>query len=109
MKIGSFTATADGFAGTLSTLILSCTLTLVPADASQSEHAPDYRVVVASRDEVREIGAGWKRTGDKAGAYVALQIDDPAFIRPLRANLFHDEGDTHVLMWNRPMRRDQSA
>jgi uncharacterized protein (DUF736 family) len=26
-----------------------------------------------------EIGAGWKRTGEKAGDYVSLQIDDPTF------------------------------
>src|SRR3546814_1147877 len=48
-----------------------------------------------------EVGAGWKRVGEKAGAYVAVQIDDPAFACPLRANLFQADARSHVLLWNR--------
>ena len=44
-----------------------------------------------------------KRVGDKAGAYVALLIDDPALLQPLRANLFQSDPRTHVLMWSRPL------
>ena len=43
-QIGRFTATADGFAGHLETLTLHMPLNLVPAEFSDAEHAPDYRV-----------------------------------------------------------------
>lgn len=106
MQIGTFTATADGFAGRLSLLTLDVELTLVAAENSDSESAPDYRVIAGQGGEAREIGAGWKRTGERAGAYVAVQIDDPIFVQPLRANLFQDAGNAHVLVWSRPSKRD---
>ena len=108
-QIGRFTATADGFAGHLETLTLHMPLNLVPAEFSDAEHAPDYRVFAGEGPYAVEIGAGWKRTGEKAGAFVALQIDDPAFIQPLRANLFKDSDNGHVLVWNRPAKRDDKA
>jgi uncharacterized protein (DUF736 family) len=80
-----------------------------PAEPSDAENAPDYRVH-AFDDEQRnrpEIGAGWKRTGEKAGEYVALLIDDPAFPQPIRANLFRDDdaGNAWSLHWSRPRDR----
>ena len=65
-------------------------------------------VLFEQGDEAREIGAGWKRTGERAGDYVALQIDDPSFVQPLRANLFNDDGTGHVLVWSRPSRHDKA-
>ena len=109
MQIGHFTATEDGFAGRLHTLALDMALTLVPAETSDSENAPDYRVMAGEGDDQREVGAGWKRVGEKAGAYVAVQIDDPAFVQPLRANLFQGGPATHVLLWNRPSRRESAS
>lgn len=109
MQIGHFAATADGFAGRLHTLMLDTALTLVPAEASDTENAPDYRVLAGGGDEAREVGAGWKRVGEKAGAYVAVQIDDPAFVQPLRANLFQADPASHVLQWNRPSRRESAS
>lgn len=106
-QIGQFTHTADGFIGHVRTLILDTELTLVPTDASDAENAPDYRIHLGADGDGPEVGAGWKRTGEKAGAYVSLLIDDPAFIQPLRANLFQaDRGKTFALLWNRPARRD---
>ena len=109
MQIGHFTATADGFAGRLHTLMLDTALTLVPAEASDTENAPDYRVLAGEGDDGREVGAGWKRVGEKAGAYVAVQIDDPAYVKPLRANLFQADPASHVLLWNRPSRRESAS
>lgn len=106
MRIGTFVAAEGGYAGHLHTLSLDIDLVLVPADPSDSENAPDYRIIAGEDDEAREIGAAWKRTGEKAGAYLTLQIDDPLFIQPLRANLFQGEGNAHVLVWSRPARRD---
>ena len=104
-QIGQFTRTETGFTGRLHTLILYREVTLVPATPSDSENAPDYRVHHGD-DDGPEIGAGWKRTGEKAGKYVSLQLDDPALGRPIRANLFQaDDEGAWVLQWNRPSRR----
>ena len=108
MKIGTFIAADGGLAGHLHTLTLDIDLTLVPADPSDSDNAPDYRVMAGEGDEAREVGAAWKHVGEKAGDYLSLQIDDPAFIQPLRANLFQDDGNRHVLVWSRPSRREKA-
>ena len=85
-QIGTFTRTKHGFTGRLRTLSLDIELALVPAEHSDTENAPDYRVHAGDEDGP-EVGAGWSRTGEKAGEYVSLQIDDPAFTQPIRANL----------------------
>lgn len=107
--IGTFTATTNGFEGRLQTLTLDAILRIAEAEPSDAENAPDYRVMVGEGDESYEVGAGWKRVGDKAGAYVALLIDDPAFTQPLRANLFKADSGNHVLMWSRPARREAAS
>ena len=109
--IGQFMRENDGFIGHLMTLTLHQDIIIVPAEPSDAENAPDFRVHVLdsmNNETGAEIGAGWKRTGEKAGDYVALQIDDPAFVQPLRANLFHDDGIGHVLVWSRPSRHDKA-
>ncbi|MDD9732811.1 DUF736 domain-containing protein [Mameliella sp. AT18] len=105
-QIGQFTRTKSGFTGRIQTLTFDCDLVLVPAEPSDTENAPDFRVHVGDGSGP-EVGAGWKRTGEKAGDYVSLQLDDPAFDRPIRANLFQldAETDTWTLQWNRPPKR----
>jgi uncharacterized protein (DUF736 family) len=107
-QIGQFAATEDGFAGSLRTVTLDVALTLVPAEPSDTENAPDYRVMMGDEADRIEVGAGWKRVGEKAGAYVAVQIDDPALPYPLRANLFQSDARLHVLLWSRPDKRKQA-
>ncbi len=107
--IGTFTATANGFEGQLQTLTLSTMLAIVDAEPSDTENAPDYRVMTGEGGEAHEVGAGWKRVGEKAGSYVALLIDDPAFTQPLRANLFQADNGNHVLMWSRASRREAAS
>ena len=109
MRIGTFVAADGGFAGHLHTLTLDIELVLLPTEPSDSENAPDYRAIAGSDDEAREVGAAWKRTGEKAGDYVAIQIDDPLFALPLRANLFKGENNSHVLVWSRPSLRDGAS
>lgn len=108
-QIGRFTATSDGFTGQLETLTLHIPLTLVPAEVSDAEHTPDYRIIAGEGPYAVEVGAGWKRVGEKAGAYVSVQIDDPSFIHPLRANLFQADASNHVLLWNRASRREAAG
>jgi uncharacterized protein (DUF736 family) len=104
--IGTFTATAHGFEGCLQTLTIDSALIIVPAEPGEADNAPDYRIMAGDGDSSFEVGAGWKRVGDKAGAYVAVLIDDPALVQPLRANLFQADPRTHVLIWSRPSRRE---
>ena len=109
-QIGQFTRQDTGFAGKLETFTLFRDVVIVPAEPSDAENAPDYRVHAS--DDVKaeagpEIGAGWKRTGERAGEYVAVLIDDPALPQPIRANLFRDDdaGNAWSLHWSRPRDR----
>ncbi|MCQ9156340.1 DUF736 domain-containing protein [Acidomonas methanolica] len=87
-QIGFFTRTSDGFAGRVRTLSLDAELTFMPAENNSAEHAPDYRIHLGEGDSALEIGAGWKRTGERAGEYVSVVLDDPSFMQPIRATLF---------------------
>lgn len=106
-QIGQFTREETGFVGRIHTLTLYRELIIVPAEPSDAENAPDYRILHGGDDGAPEIGAGWKRTGEKAGDYVSLQIDDPTFGHPIRANLFQSADDKSAwgLHWNRPPKR----
>ncbi|HLN24281.1 MAG TPA: DUF736 domain-containing protein [Patescibacteria group bacterium] len=106
--IGNFIRTADGFTGRLRTLTLDIDVTLVPAEHADAENAPDYRIHRGPGADGPEVGAGWKRTGERAGDYVALLIDDPTLTQPLRANLFQSDakGTAFALLWTRPAKRD---
>lgn len=106
-QIGNFIRTRNGFSGRLRTLSLDIELTIVPADHSDTENAPNYRIL-AGDEEGPEVGAGWTRSGEKAGEYVALQIDDPGFSQPIRANLFQSGSDRSAfhLLWTRPSKRE---
>jgi uncharacterized protein (DUF736 family) len=106
-QIGQFTRENSGFVGRIHTFTVYREVTVVPAEPSDAENAPDYRVHHGN-DEGPEIGAGWKRTGERAGGYIALVIDDPALPQPIRANLFRDDdaGNAWSLHWSRLAKRD---
>jgi uncharacterized protein (DUF736 family) len=111
-QIGTFTHDESGFIGHLTTLLLSQDVIIIEAAPSDAENAPQYRVHVfdgMNNEAGAEIGAGWKRTGEKAGDYVALLIDDPTFPHPIRANLFRDDdaGNAWSLHWSRPRDRGE--
>ena len=107
--IGQFIRENDGFIGHLTTLSLHQDIIIVAAEPSDAENAPDYRIHLGSDADGPEIGAGWKRTGEKAGEYVSLQIDDPTFGHPISANLFQSADDKSAwsLHWNRPPKRGE--
>jgi uncharacterized protein (DUF736 family) len=110
-QIGTFTRDEAGFIGHLTTLTLDQDVIIVAAEPSEAENAPQYRVHVfdgMNNETGAEIGAGWKRTGEKAGDYIAIQFDDPSFAQPIRANLFRDDdtGRDWSLHWNRPAKHD---
>ncbi len=105
-QIGQFTRDKSGFSGQIHTFTLDVALVLVPSETSDAENAPDYRVHLGEEDGP-EVGAGWKRSSEKAGNFVSLLLDDPAFVQPIRANLFQspDDKTTWTLHWNRPSKR----
>lgn len=110
-QIGTFIRDQDNFVGQLTTLTLNQDVIIVSTEPSDTENAPDYRVHLfntVSNDTAAEIGAGWKRTGEKAGEYIALLFDDPNLVQPIRANLFRDDdaGRAWSLHWTRPMKRE---
>ena len=107
-QIGTFTREPSGFVGRIHTLTLYREVTVVPAEPSEAENAPDYRIHHGA-DDGPEIGAGWKRTGERAGEYIALVIDDPGLAQPIRANLFRDDdaGNTWSLHWSRQRDRGE--
>lgn len=106
INIGEFHARGDGFVGRVETLAFGAALTIVPAVRSEARNAPDYRVHAGEDGDGPEVGACWKRTGRKAGDYLAVVIDDPLFPKPIRANLFRPtvEGQPHLLFWQRNQR-----
>lgn len=110
MQIGNFIRTDNGYEGIIETATLDLRIALVPAERNDVDKAPDWRIHRGSDAEGPEIGAGWNQTGERAGDYVSLRIDDPAFAQPLRAALFRNEADesSWVLRWTRPQpRREQ--
>ena len=64
-QIGQFTREQSGFTGRIETLTLFRDIVLVPAEPSDAENAPDYRIHASDDGGAEpgpEIGAGWKRT-----------------------------------------------
>ncbi|TPI78536.1 DUF736 domain-containing protein [Mesorhizobium sp. B2-8-9] len=106
-QIGIFTRNDDGYFGNICTLTIDAKLCILPAEKSDAENAPEHRIYC---DGV-EIGAAWDRTSEKAGAYLSVLIDDPAFTGPIRANLFQvaTEKDVWNLHWTRSSKREERA
>src|SRR3546814_8930285 len=88
MYAGTFKPTADGYSGRIRMFGINEAIIVVPAEPNDAENAPDYRVHL-DEEAGPEIGAGWKRVGEKAGDYMSIEIDSAIFAgTPLRANLF---------------------
>lgn len=109
MHIGSFQKIGPSFAGRIYTLGLDLALFIVPAEPIDADNPPDWRVHIGENELGPEAGAGWDRTGDKAGRYVSLQLDCPTFAQPIRARLFRSDRQQglHDLVWTRPQPRDE--
>jgi uncharacterized protein (DUF736 family) len=107
-QIGHFSRTPSGYTGRVRTLSLDLELTFVPAENADVENAPAYRIHLGDEDGP-EIGAGWKHTGERAGAFISVVLDDPVLPQPVRARLFQsDEGGRDWgLHWTRQKKRDE--
>ena len=96
MNIGTFTANADGYTGTLRTLTLNVKTKLVAAE-KKSENAPDFRLLAGTL----EIGAAWKKTSHANRPYLSVTLDDPSLPGPIYAGLFEAEEGAYNLIWTR--------
>lgn len=107
-QIGQFTRTEAGFEGEFRTLGIKEEMTLVPAEPSETENAPKYRVLLGDEDGL-DIGAGWIHVGERAGEFVSITIYSPLLGGTFRANLFRagDDGSAWVLTTVQPSKRRQ--
>lgn len=107
-QIGTFARTVSGFVGRIRTLSFDTDFMIVAAESSDAENAPDYRIHLGDEDGP-EVGAGWKRTGERAGDYVAVTLNDPVFLAPIRAHLFRAGEDDQAwrLHWSRLPKRGE--
>lgn len=107
-QIGHFTRTQSGYCGRVRTLSFDLELTFVPAENADVENAPAYRIHLGGEDGP-EVGAGWKHTGDRAGAFVSVVLDDPVFEHPIRARLFQsdEDGRNWGMHWTRQKKREE--
>lgn len=110
MQTNIFEPTAHGYAGRVRLFGINEAIALVALDPSDTENAPDYRVHLDD-DNGPEVGGAWKRVGERAGDYIALEIDSPLFPGPFRPVLFgaDDNGRTFRLSWKRPRSRDDRS
>jgi uncharacterized protein (DUF736 family) len=110
MQTNIFESTASGYTGRARLFGINEQIVLVALDPSDAEHAPDYRVHLDDEDGP-DVGGGWKRVGERAGDYIALEIDSPLFPAPFRPVLFraNDEGQTLRLSWKRPRPREERS
>lgn len=98
--IGTFTRAKDGgWEGAIRTLTTLVRARFVPNDDRSNPAAPDFHVTTSKC----ELGAAWvRRRSDRSADYLSVQLDDPAFDRPLYAALFYEEdGNSAQLVWNR--------
>ncbi|AJA10883.1 MULTISPECIES: DUF736 domain-containing protein [Sphingomonadales] len=111
MQPNIFKPTDDGYTGRIRLFGIDEVIALVPAEPSDAEKAPDFRVLLDDEHGPR-VGAAWKDVGERAGDYVSLEIESPLFAgQTLRAHLFRtdDEGSAFRLSVSRPrVREDRS-
>ncbi|KGT74572.1 hypothetical protein MA20_37985 [Bradyrhizobium japonicum] len=96
--IGTFTATDNGYIGSIKTLTLNIKARFA-AFEKDNDKAPDYRIFAG----VTEFGAAWKKTArDSDREYLSVKLDDPSFPAPIYASLVKVEGEEgFILIWSR--------
>ncbi|TPJ73057.1 DUF736 domain-containing protein [Mesorhizobium sp. B2-7-1] len=107
-QIGHFTRTSSGYSGSVRTVSLDLEITFVPDENADVENAPAYPVHLGDEDRP-EIGVGWKHTGDHAGSFISVVLDDPMFPHSVRVRLFQwdEDGRDWDLHWTRQKKREE--
>jgi uncharacterized protein (DUF736 family) len=77
--IGTFTASDNGYTGSVKTLTLNVKAKFV-ATEKDNDKAPDYRIFAGAT----EFGAAWKKTArETEREYLSVKLDDPSFPAPI--------------------------
>ena len=107
MQTNILESTDNGYAGNIRLFGIDEAIVLVTMESNDADNAPDYRVHL-DNEHGPDIGGAWKRVGERAGDYIALEIDSPLFPAPFRPVLFRadDKGQTLRLSWKRPRARE---
>jgi uncharacterized protein (DUF736 family) len=98
--IGTFSKTAEGYAGTIRTMTINVKAAIVLNDKDGNDKAPDFRVLA----DGKELGAAWRAKPRAEGGkpYLSVELDDPSFAAPIRAALFENgEEGRGSLVWSR--------
>lgn len=95
--IGNFTASGNGYAGTVRTLTLNVKVKITASEKT-SENAPDFRVIAGNG---LEIGAAWKKISKADRPYLSVTLDDPSFPATIYARMVEGEDGAHNLIWSR--------
>jgi uncharacterized protein (DUF736 family) len=99
--IGTFTATENGFTGSIRTLALNVKARIARIE-NPSDKGPQFRIFAGAV----ELGAAWQKRSEQADrGYLSVKLDDPSFPAPIYATLTEVEGeDGYQLIWSRPNR-----
>ena len=112
--IGTFIKRGDDLHGAIRTLTLDVDLVVRPIPKTRAD-GPDFLIYAAGTAKGpngidTQLGAGWKRTCDQNFQHIDVELDDPAFPRPLSATLVHDDlapsGERFSMVWTRGRRGD---
>ncbi|WFR97787.1 DUF736 domain-containing protein [Rhizobium tumorigenes] len=99
-NIGSFTASGNGFSGTIKTLNLNVKATIRAVERA-SDKGPDFRILSGNV----EFGAAWRKKSAEGRDYLSVKLDDPSFPAPIYATLIEVENESDLsLIWSRPNR-----
>jgi len=106
--IGTFTSTADGFTGSIKTLLLEAELTLSPLTRPVSDNPPDFLITVGKGREGLLVGAARKRKTENGRDYLSIRIDDPTLEKPICVGLYLADGSNsqYNLYWSRPYKTE---
>lgn len=98
--IGIFTASENGFTGSIRTLALNVKARIARVE-NPSDKGPHFRIYAGNV----ELGAAAEalQRGDRD--YLSVKLDDPSFPAPIYATLSEVEGeDGYQLIWSRQNR-----
>ncbi|QND23704.1 DUF736 domain-containing protein (plasmid) [Rhizobium leguminosarum bv. viciae] len=99
--IGIFTASENGFTGSIRTLALNVKARIARVE-NPSDKGPHFRIYAGNV----ELGAArQKRSNESDRDYLSVKLDDPSFPAPIYATLSEVEGeDGYQLIWSRQNR-----
>ena len=98
--IGTFSKTANGYAGAIRTMTVNVKASFVANDKNGNAKAPDFRVMAGKI----ELGAAWRVEPKKEDSkpFLRVELDDPSFDAPISAALFENgEKGKGALVWQR--------